>query len=1284
MKYLSYDGLKYLYGKILARLNTKVDKITGKGLSTNDYTTTEKTKLAGIATGANKTTVDTALSTTSTNPVQNKAVKAALDGKAASSHTHTKSQITDMPTKVSQFQNDKGFITQADIDTSQNHTHANKAVLDKITQSLLDSSANLKGSYQITDYTTLDPTTLGLSKQGDIIIVKSTSGATGQPTGSSMVGYIIVNNGLTYQMVLWRAGAALSEGTVMRKYYQGAWGSWDYILTSNHNPTATATTAGAMSAADKTKLDSVAVGANKTIVDAALSSTSANPVQNKAVKIALDGKADGSRTYAELEKLKNDTTLTATVSGTGSVEMSDAWTVPVSNLQVYGKSEQVVTTGAQLINYDDRNITGNGITYTLDNKSGTITCNGTATALSVCTFQIPEIPVGTVLYVSANNPAAHTSNNIFLRTGTSSSVIDDASSTPLTTINAVRRFTTTVVNKVFQVRIGAGTTVTNFVVKPMLSKGATAIPWEPYSGGIPGPSPDYPQDMKSVCDPVIVSSTAQMLDIEAYIKNSSNNSGVGKAVSINNGLQITSSGTHADIVVGSVSKYNQDLKLFVSSGLSCTLSWGALSLSNPDNALSVRFYVGYFTANNDSIGYDSFVASNTNTYTFKPPKNSAYAVLRFGWLQRTATANETMTVPNIMLNIGLTAHPWQPYKGISKVDLTGYTLHGVGNVRDLIERRDGVWGIYRYLANRVISSAPNAAAEQGWKNDAFVVHGMIPDAKPYIGFGSVAVCASNRFMIDKPSYIAGTVGSNKLGIGSDTGRSIYIGLQGIVPRTDVTALRNWLASNPIDLIYELETPTWEPFPAGIQAQLNALLTYSGDHSTVYTLSDIRPDIEVEYFRNVPIVDSLMPEIDYLKKSVSDGKRQLAAAITLKQVATAATDTFAKMAENISKIVLGSGNAQPSDVLAPKTFSNESGGTLTGTIPSREASTITPGKVVQKLAAKQYLSGEQTIESLGGNATANQVLAGRLFSSDSVGRAVAGTMPDNSTTTSNGVVPGISASYPNIPTREGSALQRQVDTKGAVRISLSPPQGYYPGGSYINRPGDDFGNATFSQVLSGVRFTSSATVNGLGNMPNRGAVNQTLGINGSYTIPAGYHNGSGKVTQKLTTKAAATYTPGTANQVIAANQYLSGAQTIKGDGNLVAANIVKGKTIFNIAGNRNYIDKIGKTYNYNGYELSGVVGREQVLSINTPETANYPYILVYWGCGGGGFFPLGGAGSSTDRMYLQFSTSMYYKIYMRRPTLTSVEIVFTKEYGSGYGICNTAGVRICAGSNVAFN
>ena len=63
-------------------IDGKVDKISGKGLSTNDYTTSEKNKLLGIEAGANKTIVDSELSASSTNPVQNKVVKTELSKKA--------------------------------------------------------------------------------------------------------------------------------------------------------------------------------------------------------------------------------------------------------------------------------------------------------------------------------------------------------------------------------------------------------------------------------------------------------------------------------------------------------------------------------------------------------------------------------------------------------------------------------------------------------------------------------------------------------------------------------------------------------------------------------------------------------------------------------------------------------------------------------------------------------------------------------------------------------------------------------------------------------------------------------------------------------------------------------------------------------------------------------------------------------------------------------------------------------------------------------------------------
>lgn len=71
-------------GTVATQLGNKVEKEDGKGLSTNDYTTDEKNKLAGIESNANKTIVDSSLSSTSENPVQNKVITEILDAKASS------------------------------------------------------------------------------------------------------------------------------------------------------------------------------------------------------------------------------------------------------------------------------------------------------------------------------------------------------------------------------------------------------------------------------------------------------------------------------------------------------------------------------------------------------------------------------------------------------------------------------------------------------------------------------------------------------------------------------------------------------------------------------------------------------------------------------------------------------------------------------------------------------------------------------------------------------------------------------------------------------------------------------------------------------------------------------------------------------------------------------------------------------------------------------------------------------------------------------------------------
>lgn len=108
-----------------------------------------------------------------------------------------------------------------------------------------------------------------------------------------------------------------------------------------------------------------------------------------------------------------------------------------------------------------------------------------------------------------------------------------------------------------------------------------------------------------------------------------------------------------------------------------------------------------------------------------------------------------------------------------------------------------------------------------------------------------------------------------------------------------------------------------------------------------------------------------------------------------------------------------------------------------------------------------------------------------------------------------------------------------------------------------------GNAATDNVLKDKTFyNTNAKSRQTGTMPNNGAGGTTLAANGSYTIAKGYYNGTGKVTQSLTTKAAATYRFTTSAQTIAANQWLTGVQTIAAisQTNLAAANIKENITI----------------------------------------------------------------------------------------------------------------------------
>lgn len=109
----------------------------------------------------------------------------------------------------------------------------------------------------------------------------------------------------------------------------------------------------------------------------------------------------------------------------------------------------------------------------------------------------------------------------------------------------------------------------------------------------------------------------------------------------------------------------------------------------------------------------------------------------------------------------------------------------------------------------------------------------------------------------------------------------------------------------------------------------------------------------------------------------------------------------------------------------------------------------------------------------------------------------------------------------------------------------------------------------------------------GTMTNRGAVNTEIEINGTYTIPDGYHNGYGQVTQSIPTFDALTIIPGTSAQIVSTSgKYGTGDITVNAVSNLSAANIKKGVIVGGVEGSwEGYVADETDLY-YKGANLAG--------------------------------------------------------------------------------------------------
>lgn len=230
----------------------------------------------------------------SLSAAQGKALKALVDGKAAASHTHTKAQVG-----LGNVDNTADSAKSVKYATSAGSAEsAGSATNDSKNQAITGYIRGLSVSGRTVTYTRGDGTTGSITTQDtNTTYGMASQGANGLMSAADkkkLDGIASGANNFTYSLPTASAtvlggvktGSNITNtGGVLSLTKANVTSALGYTPPTTNTTYGNATTrsSGLMSSSDKSKLDGIASGANKTVVDNALSQGSANPVANSAI-----------------------------------------------------------------------------------------------------------------------------------------------------------------------------------------------------------------------------------------------------------------------------------------------------------------------------------------------------------------------------------------------------------------------------------------------------------------------------------------------------------------------------------------------------------------------------------------------------------------------------------------------------------------------------------------------------------------------------------------------------------------------------------------------------------------------------------------------------------------------------------------------------------------------------------------------------------------------------------------------------------------------------------------
>ena len=538
-----------------------------------------------------------------------------------------------------------------------------------------------------------------------------------------------------------------------------------------------------------------------------------NPVQPGATTEQAQqieqNKTDIASLKTETDSLKEDLSTKITkfyASSQGETHLADSDNGKIQDMMVYGKSEQKQYSGKNLI--PPITYSGNISGLQIDVKEGLVRLKGTPNAeVNYPVFGTWSVTSPTLFTLRAGDYTASgcgdTSNPrvnlVYLNNGRLTSINGNKAFTLDKDANFVAVFVFADANKYVDITF-----------TPMIEKGSTATSYEPYTGGIPSPNPDYPQEIKSVVNPTVKVCGKNLLELP--ISNKSTQAGITFEVINDSVIKITgiNNGSRASQYVAYNSQEVKYAKLIPYKNIAITISTynddviaGLAYWLKSENYATVHYKQNKRKCTID-LGEDAkivpwFFIPQNGTYTNDTVKFGVY----YGTDELTYDAPKchTVTLPYTLNAIPVSAGG-------------NVTIDGQQYIADYVDVERGK--LVRMVANnRLLSSYNwNTANEYYWGNVSAATNGKTPITAD----NSKKMCAC-KYLFASSTY---DVRAKKSGIAINNIKQVVIGLNYFASVDD---LKTFLANNDVRLVYPLEVPTEIDLTSEEIAAFKALATY---------------------------------------------------------------------------------------------------------------------------------------------------------------------------------------------------------------------------------------------------------------------------------------------------------------------------------------------------------------------------------------------------------------------------------------------------------------------------